>query len=396
MMAVKLAAWAGLIGFALSLLLMVRLPGLAKAFGGLDRQYRAHHLLGLLTYLAILLHVLAVAMPGLTQGHWALAIDLWFSGPMAMSGWAALAALALPLFITFCLPLIRFDRWLLWHRTMALAFALAIIHTLTTPLGSAKLWAVAALGAAGFMALLMRAWVCRRQAGSVYVVSRVTHPARRVADVELQAMGTPIPATGGAYLYVNFYTDTQAGSNAFQGCGHYHPFSVSARDGNRLRLSIKALGDCTERMQHITPGVRARIQGPFGTLFHRAQPSAEKQLWIAGGIGIAPFLAQLKQLANNADIYLLDLYQEDADALHRDEIQEAQTRLTGLKVRCAATGPTGTTTLCAWLDDIPDLAQRIAYLCGPPRFIDMAQAQLHARGLPRRAIHAERFDFREG
>lgn len=393
---VTITAWAGLIGFALSLLLMVRLPGLARAFGGLDRQYRAHHLLGLLTYLAILLHVLAVALPGLTQGHWSLAIELWFSGPMALSGWAALVALALPLFITFCLPLIRFDRWLLWHRTMALAFALAILHTLTTPLSSTKLWSVGALGAAGLMALLTRAWVSRRQAGSAYIVSSVTHPARHVVDIELQACGKPIPATDGAYLYVNFYKDTQAGSNAFQGCGHYHPFSVSARDGNRLRLSIKALGDCTERMQHITPGARARVQGPFGTLFHRAQPSAEKQLWIAGGIGIAPFLAQLKQRANNADLHLLYLYKEDADALHRDEIQAAQTRLTGLKVRCAATGPTGTPTLRAWLGDIPDLAQRVAYLCGPPRFIDAAQNELRAHGLPRRAIHAERFDFREG
>lgn len=42
---------------------------------------------------------------------------------------------------------------------------------------------------------------------------------------------------------------------------------------------------------------------------------------------------------------------------------------------------------------VPDLARREVFICGPPGLVDLARRELRRAGLPRRRIHAERFDF---
>ncbi len=386
-MVVGLTGWLGLATFALSLVLMVRTPRLAALFGGLDQQYRAHHLLGLIAYLAILTHVLAVAAPAARVGDWRLALTLWSAGNVATTGWLALGLLVLPLFVTFCLTTIHFDRWLTWHRAMALAFVLALSHA---AFANANTLALVTAAVIGLAALATRWWGYGARAGQRYVVTQVTHPARDVVELELRALDQPLPTLPGAYVYVAFYRGPD-----YPGCQRYHPFSISAHHGNGLRLSIKALGDCTTHLQHMQLGVAARVQGPFGALFHE-HGTQGKQLWIAGGIGIAPFLAQLAELPVNADVRFAYLYASDVDALHLDEIARAQARVPNLQVLTAATGASGSAVLANWLDQMADLTQRIAFICGPPGFIDAAESALRQRGLPSGTIHAERFDFREG
>lgn len=382
-----LSGWLGLLTFALSLTLMVRVPRLAACFGGLDKQYRAHHLLGLTAYLAVLVHGLAMATPSLLASDWRAAFMAWTTGRVVVTGWLAWFLLVLPLFVTFCLPKIGFDRWLWWHRITAAAFVLALVHGW---MADAPAWALVVVALMGLAALILRTLGYGEAAGKRYVVQHVSHPARDVVELELHALGASLPALPGAYVYVAFYR-----GNAYEGCGRYHPFSISARHGNDFRLSVKALGDCTAHMQHMQVGVAARVQGPFGALFHE-HGTHGKQLWIAGGIGIAPFLAQLAQLPADADVHFAYLYFSAADALHLDEIARAQARVPGLKVLTAPTGASAGAALAPWLDEINDLPQHMAFICGPPGFIDAAQAALRQRHVPRSAIHAERFDFREG
>ncbi len=391
---VTLTGWLGLITFALCLALMVRLPRLAAWLGGLDKQYRAHHLLGLVAYLAVLVHGYAVVADPVQAGDWRAALTLWRTGQVALTGWLAWLLLVLPLFVTFCLPMIRFDRWLLWHRISAAAFIAALWHGASA---NVPIWALGCVAVVGLGALVLRVLAYGQRAGKRYVVQRVSHPARDVVELELHALDAPLPAMPGAYVYVAFYGGSHYEGEG-EGCQRYHPFSISARHGNAFRLSVKALGDCTTHMQHMTVGVAARVQGPFGALFH-GHGTEGKQLWVAGGIGIAPFLAQLGELPPQADVRFAYLYFSDADALHRDEIARAQKRVPNLKVLTAATGATGTSStaiLAGWLDQIEDLPQRTAFICGPPGFIDAVQAALHQRNVPSNAIHAERFDFREG
>ncbi|MCW9047142.1 MAG: ferric reductase, partial [Gammaproteobacteria bacterium] len=70
-------------------------------------------------------------------------------------------------------------------------------------------------------------------------------------------------------------------------------------DDNTVTFDIKALGDYTSKLpRHLTAGSSIKVEGPYGRFeFSRANKRA-RQIWIAGGIGITPFLAWLESLQN--------------------------------------------------------------------------------------------------
>ena len=75
-----------------------------------------------------------------------------------------------------------------------------------------------------------------------------------------------------------------------------HPFSLSYADNatGQLSLQIKALGDYTRKIpQQLHSGQAVTLEGPYGRFdLDRGRKSAQ-QNWVAGGIGITPFLAAL-------------------------------------------------------------------------------------------------------
>lgn len=79
-----------------------------------------------------------------------------------------------------------------------------------------------------------------------------------------------------------------------------HPFTIASawREGAGLRFNIKPLGDHTRRIgASVCPGDPVIVEGPYGgfDFGHGTEP----QLWVAGGIGLTPFLARLEHFAAN-------------------------------------------------------------------------------------------------
>jgi predicted ferric reductase len=381
--AASITGWLAWIGFALSLLLTIRARPLAARFGGLDRQYAWHHVIGLLAYVTILLHALAVVGPLLALRDYPAAARWWFAGPLAWSGWAALALLLVPLVLTFFGPA-DFRRWLRWHRVAVLAFAAAALHVgLAVGFRSVAWIAVTLVGAAG---IALRAWVSRGDAGHRYMVAQVSHPARACVEVELEPLDGALEVVPGQYVFVAFHSGEH-----YRSCNEYHPFTVSGVHGRRICLTIKALGDCTLEMQQLSVGLSAHVEGPFGAFFDRSG-AGTPQLWIAGGIGITPFLAQLERLGPDVDLKMAYLFRRGEDALHMDELVNAAEQRPKMELFTLMSA-TDLTRLWAWLDGI-DLAQRDCYVCGPPPLLDAVLAQLAQRGVDASRVHFERFDFR--
>ena len=52
---------------------------------------------------------------------------------------------------------------------------------------------------------------------------------------------------------------------------------------------MKALGDYTQSLKNLKPGTIAEIEGAFGK-FSYTHYGDSPQIWIAGGIGVTPFL----------------------------------------------------------------------------------------------------------
>lgn len=80
-----------------------------------------------------------------------------------------------------------------------------------------------------------------------------------------------------------------------------HPYSLSAApDGQRLRITVRNLGDSSGRPVGAAAGARAFAEGPYGMFTTRAstQPYA---VLIGAGIGVTPVCALLEEMAGTAD-----------------------------------------------------------------------------------------------
>ncbi len=128
----------------------------------------------------------------------------------------------------------------------------------------------------------------------------------------------------------------------------------------------------------------AQIAGDFTLL---RDPQA-KLVFIAGGIGITPFRSMLKYLLDThqrRDIILFYTNRTVDEIAYRDVLQLAQTKL-GVKIFYTLTDRT--TLLRNWngfvgrinehmlVQVMPDYAERIYYLAGPPEMVRAHEASL--------------------
>ena len=380
------SGWIGTGMLAVATILIVREPHLTRVLGGLEHCYKWHHRAGILAYLALLIHPLALAMDSWTESPrlawkslapWRQAWPVWL-------GWCALIVLMIGLTSTFAAQL-PYRRWRGFHILLGFGVLLSFAHVgillgeLAPSLGIVVL---------GMFALAWRFLASDLGlAASPYRVTAVTHPAPGMIEVTVSPCAAALAVEPGQFLLAAF-----GDGNQFHGCGEYHPFTVSRiESGRRLRLTVKALGRCSKHLQELEAGVLIHVQGPFGSFLSDITEGPE--LWIAGGIGITPFMAALRAQPRKERTTLIYLYRTASDAAFLDE-------LLGL----AATDPKFELVTHATGDDSPNaapllakvarLCERRVYLCGPPAMVDTLAHRLAELGVPPQSIHYERFDFR--
>ena len=173
-----------------------------------------------------------------------------------------------------------------------------------------------------------------------------------------------------------------------------HPFSLSAPPaGNRLRLTVKALGAGSSQLQSVAVGTWVIAEGPYGAMT-AARRTRRNVLLVAGGVGITPMRAlfEMLPLAPGQDLTLLYRARDIEQVLFRAELEEiARRRGAGLQYLLGS-DPHCLSTL-GLLARIPDLADRDVYLCGPPRMADAVRTAALQAGLPADRLHEERFAF---
>jgi predicted ferric reductase len=218
-------------------------------------------------------------------------------------------------------------------------------------------------------------------------VKAVAHISSELTEVTLRSLARPALAKPGQFVMAAFFEGPH-----FHGCGEYHPYSVSGvQPKGTLVLSIKALGDCTRNIQALEPGVAVRVQGPYGS-FLGDRPTAP-ELWIASGIGITPFLSQLRAAPLTRPTVLIYAHREPRDVPYLAELNRYAAEQSQLHFHDLQLG-SELAPLLSLLESLPDLTAHHAYLCGPPPLVEAVRGWLGRHGLPPAQIHFERFDFR--
>ncbi|MGW2618721.1 ferredoxin reductase family protein [Streptomyces sp. NPDC001500] len=171
------------------------------------------------------------------------------------------------------------------------------------------------------------------------------------------------------------------------------PYSLSAPPRpDRLRITVKALGDHSAAVALLRPGTRVWAEGPYGALTADRR-TAHKSLLIAGGVGITPLRALFETLPG--DVTLLYRARTAEDLALGGEL-EAIARWRGAKVLYALNGPHGRRpdlTANALRAAVPDLDAHDVYLCGPHGFARDVYEALRAAGVADRRIHHESFEL---
>lgn len=391
---------------SIGLVLISMLPWVEEWFDGIDRAAIWHRRVAITGLLLLAPHVLLSSSPNGTA----------LGGPLGAIGAIGLVALALwailprwqsvvprllrgPVLALRDAPVVRdvrrifggYDRWRALHRTTGLFVAAGFVHGVLdgTPFDDAPVlrWSYVAIGAVGvgfyvYRELLARFFLSLHD----YQVDAVREIEDGLVEVALRPIGRAVEFVPGQFAMV--YLEAKDG-------WHRHPFTISsAPHEDLLRATVKGLGDYTSRLQElIEPGMPAVIGGPHGRFSH--WKGTDRQVWIAGGVGVAPFLSWMRALDGHLPHRVEFFYTNDGEAPFAEEIRGIADRHESPHAHLIDTGIEGRLTtqrVLATADG--DVSRLSVFMCGPPGMLHTFETQLRLAGVPSRRIHREHFDWR--
>lgn len=303
--ALLLTGYLSLASMSLAMVLATRPGWLEAPLGGMDRVYRTHKWAGIFAVALGALHWLVEMSDDILKsliGRQGRVPKEKFAGWLEtlrdlgedMGEWALYALLAM-LVITLWKKF-PYRSWRVLHRAMpvlylALAFHAAMLAPSSYWSGPAG-WVLAALLAAGTASALRSLFGAIGRARSVS--GEVVEIACGTPEVTTVRCRLDRPWRGhrpGQFAFVTFHPDEGA-----------HPFTIAGADrGDRtVSFEIKALGDYTTGLaRRLRTGQEVRVEGPYGRFDVARCDRKAKQVWVAGGIGVTPFLAWLESLQSD-------------------------------------------------------------------------------------------------
>ena len=381
---------------------------------GIDWVLQVHQLFARTAVLLLLVHPFMYSLPGRptyspgppNETYIGLSSNSLISGLVGLIVLGIMVGLA----ITRNKSESKYETWRATHAIMAIAVALLGFHH-TVHAGrfsqeaSMHLYWQIGLG----LALLSTAWV--------YVVRPLTQSmnAYRVVSIKEKSHRIWELVIEHGRQKVNSY---KAGQFAWLKLGsakplYENPFSIaSCADGQSSQMTflIKDVGDFTHQVTELKIGDQVFVDAPYGNFGHDLFSSQSKEVvLIAGGVGIAPIVSLLKQLAlNHADfsdkkivlIYgnriteqIVDIHQmADLSSLKNFElvhvITEPNASWHGL------TGVLDKTSLEKILQSSKITVSAAQYfVCGPAVMIDSVENALADLGVSLSQIDSEKFQY---
>lgn len=380
---------ASIVLMAWSFVLAVRLRFLERFFGGLDSMYRVHRWAGVFAVFAMFLHTSAEPeIEGGIRGA---------SRSLADQAEGLAGTGEIMLYSLVAISLLRWFpyRWWRWtHKLLGIPFAFACLHFFTAEKtyanGSPWGWYFGSIMVAG-----LAAWVWRTG-----VVSSLL-PGRRYrvvsADVqgstmelELEPTGRPLRHRAGQFAAVKIQSP---------GLREPHLFTIaSSPDSRNLRFFVRDLGDWSARIQtRDLVGQKVIVEGPYG----RFDPYGHGDgavVWVAGGVGITPFLSAIDGLtpgraeSERPTLVYCVRDRADATAIGALEAAAAEGRIR-LEVFASGEGRRFTPERFEAVVGDRIVGAHVA-VCGPAGLVADVAAFAHSAGAA--DVETEDFDIRSG
>jgi predicted ferric reductase len=406
-----LASGLAMVGFAAVLVeffLLGRIRPMSTALGS-DFLMQAHQLFARTAGVFILLHpffysVLGVA-PKAYDPTFAQSTSLtgasFFSGILGMLLLLAMIFSALNRNATES----NYDRWRKWHAMMAVGVAATGLHHVLDGGRYAQLlgvqvywWALFALALASLGTIyFIRPYLLAR---APFRVKEVSNIALKTWKLVLEPFNRhQFKFKPGQFAWLKLGSARKHADN---------PFSISSAPSanGEINFLIKEVGDFTSSLPTTPIGTPAFLDGPHGHF--QIPEKAQSIVMIAGGIGIAPFVGLLQEMALSADPRPVRLITgnrlpEQAIAISSvvnttafKDFKEIQVLGEPAPDSLELKGQLDFETLEKLLGDeaiAPLRSNAVFMVCGPVPMIDAAEAALVRLGIPLERIISEKFQY---
>lgn len=394
---------------SLCMLLAARPRRVEAVFGGLDKMYRLHKWLGILALVAGTLHWwFAQGTKWMVEWGWLVrpqrpprgapppGLEGFFRSLRGLAGdlgeWAFYAA---AVFIVLALvkrfPYRLFART---HKWIALAYLALALHMVVLlkfdywkqPIG----WVMAILLVVGCWGAVMSlsGWIGRGRKVKGRIGALKHQPLLNALQLQVRLdPGWPGHAAG---QFAFLTLDPAEGAHPFTITSAWNPASPE------LRFVSKALGDYTATLaDRLKTGMPVTVEGPYGRFdFIDDRPC---QIWVAGGVGITPFIARMQAraatpAAGRVPVHLFHATRTlDPDAIR---LLEADARAADVHLHVLHDERDGPLTGARIRVEVPDWENASLWFCGPAPLGAVLRRDFVAHGLPSGRFHQELFQMR--
>lgn len=377
----------GLLGiclYSIELVLSARLKFMEGMFGGLNQIYKRHHQIGGVSFILMMIHPISLLISRTTISL-DYARNLFIPGTdfNIDLGIIALLTLMSLLIITFYTKL-PYQIWKLTHKFTGGVFLIAVFHSFLIPSTISQdkplfyyMLFIVSLGILAFLyrTLLFRLFVKQFK----YKVSKVKKLTDKVLQITLTPSGSDIiDYAAGQFIFVGFKSQKVT--------DEVHPFSIASANTSDIVIISKVEGDYTKKLMDLENGSEALVEGAFGRFSYHFYPNP-RQIWVAGGIGITPFIGMAEGLKNDKN-YKVDLYY-----CLKDVTEKLGIPVTSVNIKTFYSKTMGHLTANYIKENSPDFEKADFFVCGPPILMKTIREQLVKLGIRNSKIHTEEFAF---
>jgi predicted ferric reductase len=381
--------------FCLTLILTARMRLLEDLFGGLNRTYIAHHIMGGIALCVLLTHPIFFALRATMISPFDGALQLlpWGGTPAKLFGVVALWLFIGLMVVTFYAKL-PYRIWLVTHKLAGLVLLGMIVHVLLASQDVTAFWPLAVVcwalfGAASLIfvgrTLLPRLFVRRYR----YRIAMAHTIEPGVTRIVMQPLGKALTFTSGQFIFASFKAPGFS--------SEWHPFSITSNSRDEgIAITVKAIGEYSQTLTETAASMKNSeviIEGAYGRFDFRSFRN-KKQVWVAGGIGITPFLSMIDDIEAG---YTVDLYYSVKSAdeiINWSFLQDAAQRSPGaVQVIPIIVDRDGFLTAKKIQDWSGDLTATDFLFCGPPPMMHALREQLRGVGVRNSRIHSEEFSI---
>lgn len=392
----------GIILMSVAVLISARFAFINKLFGGLDKAYEVHKATATLGFAFGLIHFLMYFSNKMFIKFGFLPEPAHSTNPLTgtavypfyKAGYAFLEPAFIILIIIVAIALIRkipYHIFKYTHKIIPVLYLQIALHAFTVPfrggwvdtIGGYILQGMIIFGTIGAVfSLFNLTGIRHRYNGSLIFKEKVSSDIIHL-KVKLDSIDN-FNFNAGEFVFLKFAHNIEP-----------HPFSVAGfnKADKELEFYIKECGDFTSKLyDKLAESSKVVVEGPYGEFIFNDNMTT--QVWVAGGIGITPFLAKLQTLADNKSNTTINLIYSKIGDTPFDNMLKNLCDKANVTLHVVDTQKDGLLTYDKIKAFAPNITSSSIWFCGPVGFRQAVFNGIKSDNINATLFHFDNFSFR--